>query len=73
MNMRIQPYEFFGQEYKFLQAVKAHPHLGFEPEALMRCLLGKTIKIRKFGDMLIEGQEKIIRELATEHGVTLPC
>jgi hypothetical protein len=73
LNIRIQPYEFFGQEYKFLEAVRLDQNLGPEPEALMRCLLGKTITLKNLDSMLIKGQEKIIRELATEYGVTLPC
>jgi hypothetical protein len=69
--VRIQPYEFTGQEYKFLQAVKNHRHLGIMTESLVRCVLGGTI--RGFGEQLIAGQETIIRDLAKEYRVTLPC
>lgn len=67
----MNTYELPQKEYAFVQEVKDHPHLGSWASVVVSCLLGKTIQ--NFGTQLPPGQESLIRKLAKERGIKLPC
>ncbi len=69
MTTDARVYELPQPQYQLVRAVEAQ--LGAQASNLVACILGGSI--RGFYGLIPADQESIVRALAHDKGVTLPC